>query len=164
MQKGARAGAAATAFLMLLSPAFADCPVELSTYGDTRGVAEIDFLPAIGGEISNSFMLLLDNNVVLDGTVKWEGRESRPMAKLLYKCPEGEPTAEEIAACTVWQGIVYTVDAGGKVGLLPGQGQPAPATLLFPALGPSLQLSVAYGAEGFSEVPHDVFTLKGCLE
>lgn len=138
--------------------------MELSLYGDTRSVAEIDFLPAIGGEISNSFILLLDNNVVLDGTVKWEGRESRPMASLFYKCPEGEPNAEELAACTVWKGIVYTVDEKGEVGLLPGQGQPAPHKLIFPALGPSLTTSVAYGADGFSEPPQDVFTLKGCQE
>ena len=163
MRTGGRTIAAASALLTTFSPAWA-CPVELATYGDMRDVAEVEFVPVSGGEISNSFRMLLDNDVVLEGSVKWEGRESRPIAKLLYKCPEGEPTEEEIAACTVWQGVVYTVDEHGNVGLMPGQGQPAPERLIFPALGPSLRLSVAYGADGFSEAPDDVFALRGCQE
>jgi len=169
MQAGGRAGAAAAAFLVAFSasPAFSECPVELAVYNDARGVAEIDFTPATNGEgeeISNRFRLLLDNDVVLDGVVRWEGRESRPLAKLFYKCPEGEPTAEEIAACTMWQGVVYSADDKGTIGLLPKQGQPAPHKLVLPSLGPALRLSTAYGADGFQETPWDVFTLKTCQE
>jgi hypothetical protein len=169
MRAGVRAGAAAAAFLAVISasPGFAECPVELAVYDDARGVAELDFTPAPateGDEISNSFRLLLDNDVVLDGTVRWEGRESRPIAKLFHKCPEGEPTAEELAACTMWQGVIYSADEKGTIGLLPKQGQPAPHKLVLPALGPTLRLSTAYGLEGFSETPWDVFTLKTCQE
>lgn len=169
MRAGGRAGAAAAAFLATFSafPAFAECPVELAVYTDSRGVAELDFTPAVvvgEEEVSNSFRLLLDNDVVLDGAVRWEGRESRPMARLRFKCPEGEPTAEELAACTMWEGIIYSADEKGTIGLLPKQGQPAPHKLVLPALGPILTLSTAYGLEGFSETPWDVFSLKGCQE
>lgn len=169
MRKDIRAVAAGAAILAFTFPAGAACPIELATYRDTSGVAEIDFSPVIlpeegEPEISNSFRLLLDNDVVIEGQVKWEGREPRPMATLRYKCPEGEPTAEDLEACTVWNGVVYAVGETGDVGLLPQQGQAAPSKLLFPALGPSLRLSVAYGADGFSEAPEDVFALKGCQE
>ncbi len=155
----------AAAFAVAAGPALAACPVELSVYEDARGVAELNFTPTSGGEeMSNAFRLLLDNNVVLNGVAQWQGRESRPTATLFYKCPDGEPTAEELAACTMWQGIIYAVDEKGAVGLLPQQGQPAPHRLILPALGPSLRLSTAYGADGFSETPWDVFFLKGCQE
>ena len=72
-------------------------------------------------------------------------------------------TGDELDACTVWQGVIYTADAAGAIGLLPKRGD-APETLVFPDLGPSLQLSAAYGANGFSKVPWDVFALKGCQE
>lgn len=165
MRAGGRAGAAAAVFIVFCaSPAFAECPVELAVYNDARGVAEIDFTPATGEEVSNTFRLLLDNDVVLNGVVRWEGRESRPLARLFHKCPEGEPSDEELAACTMWQGVIYSADDKGTIGLLPKQGQPAPHKLVLPSLGPVLRLSTAYGADGFQETPWDVFTLKTCQE
>ena len=82
----------------------------------------------------------------------------------MYKCPEGDVTGEELAACTVWQGVIYTSDEQGAIALLPAQGSDAPPTLIFPDLGPSLRLSAAYGESGFSKIPWDVFALKGCQE
>ena len=73
-------------------------------------------------------------------------------------------TGEELAVCTVWQGVIYTSDATGNIELLPAEGAGAPEKLILPDLGPSLRLSSAYGASGFSKVPWDVFALKGCQE
>src|SRR5690606_32911935 len=63
MRKDIRAVAAGAAILAFTFPAGAACPIELATYGDTSGVAEIDFSPVIlpeegEPEISNSFRLL----------------------------------------------------------------------------------------------------------
>lgn len=152
------AAAAATA------PALAACPVELAVYGDRDDAAGIDFRPAADrAAVSNAFRMNLDNGVVLDGFVMWSEGVERPYGSLTYKCPEGDVTGEEIDACTIWQGVIYTADAEGGVGLLPRTGD-APHTLLFPGLGPALRLSAAYGQGGFSKVPWDVFTLKGCQE
>jgi NAD(P)-dependent dehydrogenase (short-subunit alcohol dehydrogenase family) len=29
---------------------------------------------------------------------------------VMHNCPEGDVTGEEIAACTVWEGVIYTLD------------------------------------------------------
>ena len=143
----------------------AACPMELAVYGDRDAVAGLDFRPT--GEnavVTNSFTLVMDNSVVLDGIVMWTQEEPRPNAVVSRDCPEGDVTGEEYAACTLWQGVVYSVDDEGAVGLLPAEGEPAPAQIIFADLGPALRASRAYGEGGFSKVPFDVFQLKGCQE
>jgi hypothetical protein len=168
MQTFRRAGAAAAAFWMTISgmpAAFAACPIELATYADTHGTGELEFASGKGGATgSNDFRLLLDNNVVLNGAVQSQGSEPRPWGRLMYRCPEGELTAEELAACTVWEGVIYTSDGEGNIGLLPDRGGLAPHTIILAGLGPALRVSAAYGADGFSQTPWDVFALKGCQE
>ena len=154
-----------TAATIGASPARAACPVELSTYADRDGVAEINFTPTLNSAtVTNTFRMLLDNDVVLDGIIQWTDGIARPHGMLMYKCPQGDVTGAEIDACTVWQGIIYTADKLGGVELLPTEAAAAPETLIFPDLGPSLRLSAAYGANGFQQVPWDVFALKGCQE
>lgn len=143
----------------------AACPMELAVYGDRDDAAWIDFRPT--GEsavVTNSFTMVLDKGVVLDGIVMWSEGVKRPYASLMHQCPEGDATGEEIAACTLWEGIVFAADASGKVDLIPAEGEAAPQTLIFPDLGPTLRMSAAYGENEFSKLPWDVFALKGCQE
>ncbi|AZO20963.1 MULTISPECIES: hypothetical protein [unclassified Mesorhizobium] len=151
---------------LVAADAQAACPIQLAVYGEAQSGAEIDFTPTgTSATITNSFRMILDNNTVLDGIAMWtEGSASRPHGSLMYKCPTGDVTGEELAACTVWEGVIYRADEKGGVGLLPAEGADAPKSLIFPDLGPSLQMSAAYGPAGFSKVPWDVFTLKGCQE
>jgi hypothetical protein len=147
------------------SPALAACRIELAAYADMEGVAELEFTPTKdAATVSNTFRVLLDNDVVLDGVVQWSDGVARPNGMLMHKCPEGDVTGEELAACTVWQGVIYTSDDFGDIELVPAEGVAAPRKLILPDLGPSLRLSAAYGASGFSKVPWDVFALKGCQE
>lgn len=153
--------------LPLAAPAaaYAACPMELAVYGDRDNAAGIDFRPTgQSAVVTNTFRMALDNDVVLDGMVMWSDGIARPYASLMYNCPDGDVTGQELEACTVWEGVVYTADEAGKISLLPAERQDAPATLILPGLGPSLKLSVAYVEGGFSKVPWDVFTLKGCQE
>jgi hypothetical protein len=60
--------------------------------------------------------------------------------------------------------VVYSADDKGNIALLSAEGTDAPQSLIFPVLGPSLQMSSAFGANGFSKLPWDVFLLKGCQE
>ena len=157
--------AGSLAFLAAGSAAIAACPIELAVYADTQSGSEIDFTPTgTSAVVTNSFRMILDNNVVLNGIVMWSSGEARPNGSLMYKCPEGDVTGGELAACTLWNGVIYTSDDKGAIGLLPAQGIDAPKTLILPDLGPSLRHSLAYGGSGFSKVPSDVFTLKGCQE
>lgn len=146
-------------------PALAACPVERAVYRDVEDTATIEFRP--GSEtaaVTNGFTMRLDNGVGMDGIVMWTEGVRRPNGMLSYKCPEGDVTGEELAACTVWQGVIYTSDDSGNISLLPPEGADAPAKLIFPDLGPSLRHSAAYGANGITAVPWDVFAFQGCRE
>jgi hypothetical protein len=146
--------------------AHAACPIQLAVYGEPRSGAEIDFTPTgTSATITNTFRMILDNNVVLDGIAMWtEGATGRPHGSLMYKCPTGDVTGDELAACTLWQGVIYSADDKGVAGLLPAEGVDAPKNLIFPELGPALEMSAAHGAGGFTKVPWDIFVLKGCQE
>lgn len=151
--------------MLSATAAQAACPIELAVYGDRDKAAEIDFRPTgQSASVTNSFKMILDNDVVLDGIVMWSQGVERPNGMLMYQCPEGDVTGEELNACTVWQGVIYTADDKGNIGLLPAERTDAPQQLIFPDLGQSLKLSAAYGASGFSQVPWDVFAMQGCQE
>ena len=60
----------AAALLTAAVPALAACPIELATYADIEGVAELEFTPTKdAATVSNTFRMLLDNDLVLDGIV-----------------------------------------------------------------------------------------------
>jgi hypothetical protein len=153
------------ALLAAASPALAACPIELATYADTRGVAELEFTPGKGGAtVSNSFRLLLGKDVVLDGIVQWTRGFERPYGWLSRGCPEGDVTGADLEACTLWAGVIYTSDETGSIGLLPAQGEDAPKTLILADLGPSLNVAKVVGSAAGVPVPDDVFALMGCQE
>jgi hypothetical protein len=161
----AASGAAIALALCAAVPAFAACPIELSVYGDLENAAGIDFRPTMNSvTVTNSFKMALDNGAMLDGIVMWSDQIPRPNGILMHECPEGDVTGEELRACTVWQGVIYTSDSQGNIGLLPAEGVDAPEKLIFPDLGPALRASSVYGVNGFSKVPWDVFAVKGCQE
>lgn len=153
--------------MLWATTANATCPIELAVYGDRDKAAEIDFRPTLeSATVTNSFKMVMDNSIVLDGVVMWSDEVARPNGMLMHQCPEGDVTGEELDACTVWQGVIYSVDEQGNVGLLPREriAAAAPKKLIFADLGHSLRMSAAYGPDGFSKVPWDVFELKGCQE
>ncbi|MGD9915242.1 MAG: hypothetical protein AB7S80_14260 [Rhizobiaceae bacterium] len=161
----ARLAIASLALAAGLSPVLAACPMELAVYADEQGGAGIDFRPR--GEsaiVTNGFRMHLADGSVFDGMVAWSDDAARPWGTLMHNCPEGDVTGGELAACTVWEGVVYAVDGAGKVGLLPKEGEAAPANLLFPALGPSLRHAQVFAPDGPAKLPFDVFALKGCQE
>ncbi|HEY5817954.1 MAG TPA: hypothetical protein VIU14_06080 [Mesorhizobium sp.] len=139
--------------------------IELSTYADRDHAAEIDFSPTLeGATVTNSFKMLLDNAIVLDGFVQWTESVARGYGTLQYQCPQGDVTGEEYAACTVWQGVIYAASDKGDIELVPAEGQAAPKRLILADLGPSLRASAAFGEAGLPRVPWDVFEMNGCQE
>ena len=149
--------------LMAATPALAACPIELAVYGEREQVAEIDFRPTMGSATTaNTFKMVVGKDVMLDGVVLWSGDAARPHGTLMHKCPEGDVTGAELAACTVWEGVIYSADAKGAVDLLPNERKDAPATLIFPDLAGQLGRSAIH--DKLPKLPWDVFALKGCQE
>ena len=145
--------------------AHAACPIELAVYTDRHDVASIDFVPA--GElaaVTNRFSMAMREGARFDGHVLWTDEPERPYGHLMHDCPEGDLTGEEIRACTLWQGAIYAVDEDGQAGLLPAEGEPAPAVLILSDLGYQMSVAPAFQAAGPLTPPFDVFSLSGCQE
>jgi len=164
---GARATILAAAVLLGVSPAaLAACPQELAVYADSGDAISLEFMPNDGGRMmaSNVFRAAMANDIVLDGVVIWNNGVTRPNGIMLHGCPEGDATGEEIAACTVWEGVIYAVDGSGHVDYLPAEGEPAAEQLLFPDLGRGVRYSAVWGEDKVTVVPQDVLKLSGCQE
>ncbi|MDQ6437082.1 hypothetical protein RB623_23770 [Mesorhizobium sp. LHD-90] len=146
------------------SPALAACPIELSTYGDVEDAASINFRPTgDNATVTNTFRLII-GEVVLDGIVMWSDGVGRPNGILSYKCPIGDVTGPELEACTAWQGVIYTSDGSGNIGLLPAEGEDAPQKLILSDLTHALRFSAVREVAGIEKLPWDVFALNGCQE
>ena len=144
----------------------AACPQGLAVYTDANDAISVEFTPNDGGRMlaSNVFKAVMANDIVLDGFVIWNVGVARPNGIMLHGCPEGDATGEEIAACTVWEGVIYAVDGSGHVDYLPGESEPAAEQLLFPDLGRGVRYSAVWGENKVTVVPQDVLTLSGCQE
>ena len=70
---------------------------------------------------------------------------------------------EEIAACTVWGGVIYALQ-GGDAALLPDEADTAAESLLLAGFGASLRYSKLWEDDKASVVPWDVLKRKGCVE
>jgi hypothetical protein len=157
--------------LALGSSAHANCVQELATYKDAAAHGELAFTPRDANNVDTTLARFTikfpENNVVLDGIVMDAGEPFfRPLGMIMHNCPEGDATGDEIAACTVWQGIIYGVDELGNVNYLAStnEGQEAAKTLLFPDLGAAVQMSTAFGAGKLATPPKDDFKQSACLE
>lgn len=149
-----------------ISNAFAACPQELAVYSERDAQASLEFTPVVeGAATKHTFKVKFpENGVVLDGIVMWTEEVARPYGIVMHDCPEGDVTGAELDACTVWQGVIYAVNEFGAVSLLPGQGAAAAIRLLLPDFGSAVRQSSAYGPQGVSTPPWDVFELSGCQE
>jgi hypothetical protein len=142
----------------------ATCPIELATYLSVGHAARLEFSPTLeSATVTNTFRMLA-GDIVLDGLVQWSVDVPRPWGMLMQDCPKGDVTGAELAACTVWQGVIYASDLEGNVGLLPEEGQNAPNRLIFPDLEPSLAVSAANADGQLAGLAWDVFALQGCRE
>lgn len=153
--------------LVLLSafPALAACPVELATYSDRDGIAELEFTPVAGSAaVTNKFRLFMNGGPQFEGVVMWTEEPARPNGLLMFNCPEGDVTGMELDACTIWQGVIYSVDDKGEVGVLPGEGEPAPQKLILADLATWMKQAPAFVDAGLFTVPWDGFSLTGCQE
>ena len=146
----------------LVLPAQAACPQERAVYTEVDGTAQIEFSAEPAGfVVTNSFRLLLADELVLDGIVMWNQGVSRPSGLIMHQCPIGDVTGEELDACTHWEGVIYTVAEDGSIGMI-GQDDAA-AALLLPDISRQLHYS-ELNADGRTLLGFDVFALSGCQQ
>jgi hypothetical protein len=153
------------ALALLPSFAFAaECKQERAIYADRDGAYELAFEPVDSEAASSSYrfsMAVKNTDVKLEGFVMGSEPVDRPNGILFHDCPEGDVTGEDLAKCTVWEGVIYA-GAQGKIALLPPTGSDAAQEILLPGFGPAIRDSSAWGAGKASVVPWDVLVLKGC--
>ena len=140
-----------------------ECRQDRAIYADRDGGYELAFAPvgSSAAATSHHFKLtVLSSGVVLDGIVM-PGDPERSNGMVMHNCPEGDATGEEIAACTVWEGVIYALD-GGDAALLPDEGGKAAETLLLAGFGASLRYSALWDEGKAKVVPWDTFKRRGC--
>ena len=156
---------AITALLMApYGAAAATCQQEHAVYSDPDNAYELTFKPveAESAAATHRFTLkVINTDLVFDGYVLPSEPVNRPNGIAFYNCPEGDVTGDDIAACTVWQNVIYG-SYDGHIDLLGPQGSAAASQILLPGFGPSLRESNAWGEKKATVVPWDVFTLKDC--
>ena len=140
------------------------CTQGKGVYADASGLYTLTFEP-VDPETSAAThrfkVAVKDTPILLDGYVMTTEPVARPQGMLFHNCPEGDATGADIAACTVWQDIVYGA-SGGTIVTLPDQDKPAVGELLLPGFAPSLQSSSAWGKGKAEREPSDTLTLTGC--
>jgi len=160
---------AATLMAASGTPAQAACPQALAVYAEAASGAEIAFsgpLSDADGMQHRFSLSFAENGVRMDGVVMMAGEPDRPWGVILHDCPEGDATGAEIAACTVWEGVLYTIGKTGEAGWLPvlDANLEAGDSLLLPDFGAAVMQSQAWQAKQISMLPGDVFRLKACQE
>jgi hypothetical protein len=161
-------GASSGATVLLAALAFshaasaAECLIEKATYREAETGVELVFAAASGENTPVTHGFRTDiGKFKLNGHVLYDPEIERPIGMLMNNCPDGDVTGADLAACTVWKGIVYAVDeTAGHVDLLPPEGASAPDVLLLPGFGPAILSSVV--GKGMESAPWDVFEFKGC--
>ena len=142
----------------------ADCKQEHAIYADRDGVYELTFEAVDSDAASSSYrfsMAVKNSDVKLDGFVMGSEPVDRPNGILFHNCPEGDVTGDDLAKCTVWQGVIYA-SAAGQIALLPPTGSVAAPEILLPGFGPALRDSTVWGTGMATVVPWDVLTFKEC--
>lgn len=171
MQAWASRLVAAAVFAGLAAPpaGAADCTIETAVYGDSQAGYELAFRTPrpweMGGMATHLIELRFpDGETVLWGRIASNMGTSRDVARLYDGC--ALPTAEtdgssddELAACLVWEGVVYSL-GDRSAGHVPNYDEPPAEALLLADLGRVIRYSGLVLGPG--DEPWDVFTLKGC--
>lgn len=146
----------------------AKCQQAQAIYADRDGAYELAFEP-VGSEaavVSHLFKVRpVKGDLVLTGHIMPGDEVVRSNGMIMHNCPTGDVTGEEIAACTVWEGLIYPLGADGEIGeAVPDAGAEAAERLLLAGFGPALRYSNAWEEKKLTTVPWDVLVYKECAQ
>ena len=144
----------------------AECSQEKAIYEDRDRTYTFAFEP-VGSEAaatSHHFKVTMKgNDLVLDGIVMTsDDGVTRANGMIMHKCPEGDATGAELAACTIWEGVIYSLEGKNLIGIPPSAREDAAPELLFAGLGPAFLYSSLNESGRLPAPPWDLLTFKGC--
>jgi hypothetical protein len=143
----------------------AECKQGSAVYTDRDGAYELRFSPlnSEAAAASNQFKIkVLKTSMVLDGYVMPSEDPDRSIGMVMFNCPGGDVTGDDLNACTIWQGMVYGIDAKGALDNLQPEAGAAAEKILLPGIGPAIRASSIWGAGKASVAPWDVLNFKEC--
>jgi hypothetical protein len=172
----ARLVASLVAALAAAQPVLAEeCPQELAIYTERDNGYELRFRTPepweAAANVSAIIELAFPGGETVWGTTWTPNGTSWNQASLFSGCrlpgpidsATGDPlpgsAPEELAACQIWEGVIYRL-ADTDVAHLPFREDPAASAILLTNLGPTVRYSGLVASPG--DEPHDVFTLSGC--
>jgi hypothetical protein len=157
----------AVAVSLLAAPASAACTQDRAVYTDRDDTYTLTFKHVPEDQpvmTSNEFTIQLnESDVKLDGVVMWNEGVARPNGIVMYKCPSGDVTGDELQACTVWQGVIYALKEGADADLLPKAKEPAAQALLLPDFSSSMSGFNFKLEKPIETFPWEVFRFKECV-
>lgn len=156
------------AMLFATNAPAAECQQERAIYGDRDGAYELAFEP-VGSEAAAAThrfkVRAVKGDFVLDGHIMMADEVTRSIGMIMNACPGGDVTGEELAACTVWQGVIYPIDKSGVLSqAVPAEGSDAADRLLIAGFGPALRFSRAWEEAKLNIAPWDELTFKECAQ
>lgn len=163
-----RRAAAALALTGIAAPAFADlaCRPERAIYAHEETGFRVSFRPLQSWEETGMTLAIFDVELQdgrnLWGVISSNMGTSRDLGQIYEGCPppgpEDAPSDEVLAACLVWEGVVYSVE-DNQIGAFPVEGETAPQSLLFTDLGRKLRYAI-FDSPG--DEPWDQLWLTAC--
>ena len=142
----------------------AECTQDHAIYEDASQKYRLSFeSTSEASAVSHLFtMEIAKTDIKMDGNVQLTDRVPRSLGLLLNKCPDGDVTGADLEACTIWQGLMYTIDPKGKVDNLDAGSAPAASQILLADFGAALHQSKIWTDKKLLETPYDVFSFKEC--
>ncbi|WP_244499579.1 hypothetical protein [Rhizobium sp. AC44/96] len=143
----------------------AECKQGSAVYTDRDGAYELRFSPlnSEAAAASNQFKIkVLKTSMVLDGYVMPSEEPDRSIGMIMFNCPGGDVTGDDLNACTIWQGMVYGVDAKGEMNNLEPEAGAAADKIVLPGIGPAIRASSIWGEGKAYVAPWDVLNFKEC--
>ena len=142
----------------------AECSQDHGVYEDASQKYRLSFeSTSEASAVSHLFtMEIAKTDVKMDGNAQLTDGVPRSLGILLNKCPDGDVTGADLEACTIWQGLIYTIDTKGKVDNLAAGTEPAASQILLSDFGAALHQSRIWTDKKLLEAPYDVFSLKEC--
>jgi hypothetical protein len=147
--------------------AFAACTQDRAIYTDRDDTYTLAFRQVPEDQpvaTSNEFSIEKnDSGLKLDGVVMWNEGVARPNGIIMYKCPTGDVTGDELQACTVWRGVIYALKEGADADLLAQAKEPAAQALLLPDFSSSMSSFDFKSQKTIETFPWEVFRFKECV-
>ncbi|QND51137.1 hypothetical protein HB779_03925 [Phyllobacterium sp. 628] len=153
--------------IALSSPAFAACLQDHAIYTDRDDNYTLTFKSTPDDQpvaASNQFTIQLnDSDLKLDGVVMWDKDGGRPNGIVMYNCPAGDVTGDELQQCTVWKGVIYALKEGADAELLPMAKEPSAQALLLPDFSGAMSGFNFKLEKPIETFPWEVFRFKECV-